>query len=79
MKSGSLADAMRATMSLPLAFPPVEVEGKMLVDGGVMINVPADVVRAMGAGALSPSTSAICPRPRASTPRCSASPARRWM
>ena len=50
MKSGSLADAMRATMSLPLAFPPVEVEGKMLVDGGVMDNVPADVVRAMGAG-----------------------------
>ena len=50
MKSGSLADALRATMSLPLAFPPVDVEGRMLVDGGVMNNVPADVVRAMGAG-----------------------------
>ena len=46
---GSLARAMRATMSLPGVFPPVEVDGKVLVDGGVMNNVPADVVRAMGA------------------------------
>jgi len=49
MRSGSLADAMRATMSLPLAFPPVDVDGRMLVDGGAMNNVPADVVKAMGA------------------------------
>jgi NTE family protein len=49
MRSGSLADALRATMSLPLAFPPVDVEGRMLVDGGAMNNVPADVVKAMGA------------------------------
>ena len=46
---GSLAQAMRATMSLPLIFPPVEIEGRLLVDGGAMNNVPADVVRAMGA------------------------------
>ena len=46
---GSLARAMRATMSLPGVFPPVEVDGKVLVDGGAMNNVPADVVRAMGA------------------------------
>jgi NTE family protein len=49
MRSGSLADALRATMSLPLAFPPVDVDGRVLVDGGAMNNVPADVVRAMGA------------------------------
>jgi NTE family protein len=49
MRSGSLADAMRATMSLPLIFPPVDVNGRLLVDGGTMNNVPADVVRAMGA------------------------------
>ncbi|PWT80620.1 MAG: hypothetical protein C5B57_11975 [Blastocatellia bacterium] len=49
MRSGSLADAMRATMSLPLIFPPVDVNGRMLVDGGTMNNVPADVVKAMGA------------------------------
>ena len=47
--SGSLADAMRATMSLPLIFPPVEVDGQVLIDGGTMNNVPADVVKAMGA------------------------------
>ena len=40
---------MRATMSLPLIFPPVDIDGRVLVDGGVMNNVPADVVRAMGA------------------------------
>ena len=40
---------MRATMSLPLIFPPVELDGHVLVDGGTMNNVPADVVKAMGA------------------------------
>ena len=49
MRSGSLADAMRATMSLPLIFPPTEVDGQVLIDGGTMDNVPADVVKAMGA------------------------------
>jgi NTE family protein len=49
MRNGSLADAMRATMSLPLIFPPVEVDGRVLIDGGTMNNVPADVVREMGA------------------------------
>ena len=49
MRSGSLAVAMRATMSLPLIFPPVEVDGRVLIDGGTMNNVPADVVKAMGA------------------------------
>jgi NTE family protein len=46
---GSLASAMRATMSLPLIFPPVELDGRVLVDGGTMNNVPADVARRMGA------------------------------
>jgi len=45
LHDGSLAVAMRATMSLPLIFPPVELDGQVLVDGGVMDNVPADVVR----------------------------------
>jgi NTE family protein len=36
-------------MSLPLIFPPVEMGGKILVDGGAMNNVPADVTRGMGA------------------------------
>jgi NTE family protein len=46
---GSLASALRATMSLPGIFPPVERDGQVLVDGGALNNVPADVVRGLGA------------------------------
>jgi NTE family protein len=49
MRAGSLADAMRATMSLPLIFPPVDMNGQLLVDGGTVDNVPADIVKSMGA------------------------------
>ena len=47
MDRGSLATALRATMSLPGIFPPVERDGRVLVDGGALDNVPADVVRDM--------------------------------
>ena len=46
---GSLAMAMRASMSLPGIFQPVEVDGRVLLDGGLANQVPVDVVRAMGA------------------------------
>jgi NTE family protein len=46
---GSLALAMRASMSLPGIFKPVEVDGRVLLDGGLVNQVPIDVVRAMGA------------------------------
>src|SRR5436190_5637240 len=46
---GELADAIRASMSIPGVFSPMEIEGKVLVDGGIADNVPVDVVRAMGA------------------------------
>ena len=49
LDNGALASAMRATMSLPGIFPPVERDEMVLVDGGAINNVPADVVRAMGA------------------------------
>jgi NTE family protein len=49
LQRGSLADAMRATMSIPLVFPAVDLDGHVLIDGGTMNNVPADVVKAMGA------------------------------
>ena len=49
MGDGSLARAMRATMSLPLVFPAVMMDDKVLVDGGAMNNIPGDVVRGMGA------------------------------
>lgn len=47
--SGSLAMAMRASMSLPGVFQPVEVDGRVLLDGGLVNQVPVDVVRHMGA------------------------------
>ena len=46
---GNVADAMRASMSVPGVFAPVEVEGKILTDGGTVQNLPVQVVRAMGA------------------------------
>ncbi|MCI0430534.1 MAG: patatin-like phospholipase family protein [Rhodospirillales bacterium] len=50
--SGDLALALRASMSIPGAFPPVEIEGRTLVDGGVVNNVPISVARALGADVL---------------------------
>jgi NTE family protein len=46
---GDLAEAIRASMSIPGVFSPMEINGKLLVDGGVANNLPVDVVRAMGA------------------------------
>nr|MCU0951678.1 patatin-like phospholipase family protein [Burkholderiaceae bacterium] len=48
-KDISLSTAMRASMSVPGAFPPVEVHGRLLVDGGVVDNLPVDAARALGA------------------------------
>jgi NTE family protein len=50
--SGDLPLAIRSSMSVPGAFAPTNVDGKLLVDGGLMDNVPIDVVRAMGADRL---------------------------
>ena len=47
--SGLLARAMRATMSLPTAFAPIVIDGRLLADGGILNNVPVDVARAQGA------------------------------
>jgi len=47
---GNLAEAMRASMSIPGAFTPVEIDGRVLVDGGIADNLPVDVARGMGAG-----------------------------
>ena len=46
---GELAAVMRASMSVPAAFAPVEIGGRLLVDGGLVNNLPVDVVRRMGA------------------------------
>ena len=52
LSSGSLPLAMRASMSIPGVFAPVEWKGKMLVDGGALNNLPVDVVREMGADVI---------------------------
>jgi len=49
LNEGSVLDAVRATIAIPGVFAPVERNGQSLVDGGVLNNVPADVVREMGA------------------------------
>lgn len=47
--SGVLAEAMRTSMSIPGAFAPVRKGDKVLVDGGLRNNYPADIAKAMGA------------------------------
>ncbi len=47
--SGRLAQAMRTSMSIPAAFSPVRIGDKVLVDGGLRNNYPADIAKVMGA------------------------------
>lgn len=49
---GDLATVVRASMSIPGAFSPVEIDGRLLVDGGIVNNLPVDVVLGMGADVL---------------------------
>ena len=52
-RRGSVADALRASVSLPGVFPPVVVNGELLVDGGVMENLPVGpLVRDSGVGTV---------------------------
>ena len=46
---GDLAMAMRASMAVPLVFGPVKHQGRFLADGGILNNLPVDVVKQMGA------------------------------
>lgn len=49
IRSGNIVDAMRSSMSIPGYFAPIRKNGMMLVDGGMLNNLPVDVVREMGA------------------------------
>lgn len=49
LRKGSLAAAVRASMSIPTVFSPVRIDGKLLVDGGVYMNLPVTYCRDMGA------------------------------
>ena len=47
--SGSIVAAIRASVSIPGVFTPAKQRGRVLVDGGVVANVPVDVARERGA------------------------------
>lgn len=49
LRKGSLASAVRASMSIPTVFTPVRRDGRLLVDGGVYVNLPVEYCRQMGA------------------------------
>lgn len=49
LASGSLSMSMRASMAIPGAFKPVRRDSLLMLDGGLVNNLPVDVARAMGA------------------------------
>jgi NTE family protein len=49
LDSGDLSRAIRASMAVPAAFSPVRLDGRLLVDGGIVMNLPVEVAKAMGA------------------------------
>jgi NTE family protein len=49
LDSGSLTRAVRSSLSIPTIFAPVEWGDSLLIDGGVINNLPVDVVKEMGA------------------------------
>lgn len=49
LDKGYLVDAMMASMSVPGALPPYDIDGRWLVDGGVTNNMPVDIAKQMGA------------------------------
>ena len=49
LDKGSLSRSLRATMSVPGVFAPVEIDGRILSDGGLVNNIPTNVVKAMSA------------------------------
>ena len=52
LESGDLAAAMRASMAVPGVFAPLRVNDRLMVDGGIVDNVPIAVARAQGAERL---------------------------
>ncbi len=70
LDSGDLAEALKATMAIPLAFSPVESGDRLLVDGGLVDPIPVDVTKEMGADLVIAvnTVSALLPADRIKTP-----------
>jgi len=49
LDKGKMAPAIRASISIPLVFKPVEIDGRVLADGGLSAPVPVEIARNMGA------------------------------
>lgn len=49
LRQGNLKDAIQASTALPLVFSPITIDGRLLMDGGFVNPVPANIVRNMGA------------------------------
>jgi NTE family protein len=49
LRDGSLATAVRASMAVPGVFTPVDLNGRVLADGGMVENIPVETVREMDA------------------------------
>jgi len=58
---GSLARAIRASLSVPGLFTPVWVDGRLLIDGGVSAPLPVDIVRDLGAEIAIAVDVLVCP------------------
>ena len=52
LREGHLPEALRATMAIPGIFTPVDLNSRLLVDGGLVNNLPTDVVKSMGADTI---------------------------
>lgn len=52
LEAARVAEAVRASIAIPFVFEPKTIAGRLLVDGGLVDNVPADVAEAMGADVI---------------------------
>ena len=52
LSSGDLGRSLRASMTVPAALAPVEINGRMLVDGGITMNLPVEIAKNMGANRI---------------------------
>lgn len=52
IESGDVVDAIVASSSFPGVLPPIEIDGRMLIDGGVVADVPLDAAAALGAASV---------------------------
>jgi len=60
IREGDVARAVRATMAFPGVFAPLEIDGRLLVDGGASDNLPVRLAREMGADRVVAVD--VCPR-----------------